>query len=1516
MTATAGEPSARARPDGSQPRPQHGSSGAAPDVETARPLRRRALSIGVSRFAPHPEYGVEDDDEPDDLSFARDRVAALKKALEHEAFGYVCTTLTSAGAGESTVDDPGPTAAALGAALRETLTESPGDDVLIVHVLSHGVPRTTGLYALGSDSAHLPETSVDAWLAAVEDFPGRPAVLFLLDLCHAGQAARRDWQLRTLDGSNRAWVMAAAGESELAVDGRFTQAVAEVLNDIAEKRIQFDHGRRFIDYYWFVGEVESRVKLLAADRGGLSQRVTAIAADRAARDLPFLPNPCHDSSPLNRVRGEIGARLSGELGAFLDEVADLAHFRRHAQGGAGFPEVLRAEGGRGLFTGRATETARLADWLEDETASRLCVVTGSPGAGKSALIGVLLCAAHPRLRTPTESLWEPLGRSVTASSALAAVHARQRTLREMVDSLARQLDLRPAGPNTEAPTDWTVEELIDALRRLAGPPPVVIVDALDEMRYGREAVRTLLQPIGTAVRPDGRPVCRLLLGARNEEPFTALVETARTSGDLVDLDDTRREYLEKDLREYIVKLLTAALQDAAPGGPSDEAVAGFAATTARALADAATGSFLMAALYASYALQDSVRQRLVDPAAARKLGSEVPLTLPGLLDLSFGQDHAHQLLRPVLAALAFAQGDGMPVSAVTAVARVFASGTVRVDAAVVGQLLDDVRAFLRSVADRDGTMLHGLLHKSVADELRLRPVPTDQQLSDTPGVLVHEALLRSLRDDPDGRPAWGALHGYPRRHLAQHAVDAGRFDELCTDPEFLVHADPDWLVPELRHAVSEPARSAAAVYRTSAHLHRRVEAEQRRHILALDAVRHEARTLADRLADPVPGTGSPMLWRPSWATGSRISAAHAFTLQVPDDRVTALAAATIDEAPLVVTGSRNGKVRVWNTRTGRQHAWADPRSGEIQALVCTRVEGATVLLSAGSGGALTLWDLPALTARSLPLDGHTATVRALACGEVVDSPSALTADESGRLLLWDLSGDEPVSTLRLPRSTNRVTALALVQARDGARTPVEQRSVLAIAVNEPDHIRFWSLVTEEELGPGIRHPSQVNALVTLTARGAEQLVTAGKDGHVRLWNARTHELTSQSAAPHDGPVYALACVTGTEGVRILSGGSDGTIRSWDPEEDGRQLSEINRFVGHMGAVTALAHPESDPPVVVSAGTDPVLWVWNVPWERQRTSMPVGHTSWVTALTVAELPERVLLASAGADGHIHRWDLADGTPYGTPLTPDPGPERARTPDTRPVHALTTTHLDGRPVLASGGADGHIHRWDLADGTPYGTPFATGTGPVHALTTTRLDGRPVLLSGGADGLLLCWDAASGRRRGLPFAGHSGGVNAVAGVDLGGRPTAVSCGDDGTLRIWDLWTGLAARAPVAAHQGWATALACTELDDGTAVAVTGGQDGLVRVWDLANGTGLTEPLRVTGGVNAVACGAVGGTPVVVAADDCAVRVWDLASGRLRENIGVPGTVPTLLLRGQELVLGCEWEVVVLRRRRTPED
>ncbi len=1625
---------------------------------------RHALSVGVSWFAPSPEHGL-DDEGPDPLTFAPDRVAALAEALEREPYCYRCIRLTGPDTAPGENLPPGvprakspapdghtpdtgpaaahpgwqPSAAHLGVAVHQALTSAGPEDVCVVHVLSHGVVRPTGLYALGADSVHTEWTSVRNWLSAVEDFPGRPLVLFLLDLCHSGAAARFDHQLRGLtDGHHRAWVIAASGPSELAVEGRFTRAVADVLNAVAERRIQYDHSRRHLGFHWFVDRVRDRLRELVEERGGMAHRVTADVLDTVAPELPFFPNPCFTHGPADVPRAR---PVPGPAAAVrFDDVADPDHFLRHARGGAGFTARSGATGEQdgGLFTGRHAELVRLAEWLgAGPAAARLQVVTGSPGAGKSALLGVVLRAVHPGMGSTTESVPELAALSRAAIAPPLTVHARQRTLAEIVDSLTRQAGAHAGGWTDRADgPEGDPRRLVDILSRGSGSPPVLVVDALDEARDAAALVHDLLIPLTTLTRPDGRPLCRLLLAARDEEPCSDLIATARADGSLIDLDETGRQTLSTDLAKYVTKLLDREMREATAGGrgeagegekgqghsgdghdagestdedrantgaPAQAAhaehgheesadhrndaagdeeggahehgavtderrgaeggVAAFAEATADALTDperaTTTGPYLMAALYASYASQKDVRHLLNDPVSAAELGAEVPRDLPALLDLGFAHGHAHRLLRPVLTALAFAQGDGMPVSLVAAVAHAFlthedgAAGKDRtavegavvtdaagsrppvtppgvVDASEVARLLDDLRAFLRTVPDRTGTVLYRLLHQSVADELRGLTAGTAAEGKDErPGAedrraagAVYGALIDSLRGPgPGDSPRWAGLDDYLRRHLAQHAFDAGHFDELCAEPQFLVHADPDWLDPELGRTTSEAARGASAVYRTSAHVHRRTSDEQRRHILAVDAVRHQAHTLADRLAAPGPGCGETMPWRPQWATGSRISAAHAFTLHLPEDRTTALAGALVD-VPIVVTGGRSGRLRVWDANNGRLLHTADPGLGEIRALACARIDDAPVVVVAGSDDSLAVRALPTLAPVAAPgLRGRGAGgVRAVTVVELAHRPMALTADSSGRLVLWDLVGDLPREELRT--GLGRTTALVCVPGDDAPSV---------VVADEEGTVRFCSLLGDSRQDGAFYHPGRVNALACAVVDGTPYVVTGGEDGAVRAWDFAGRVLRTESVPRHDGPVYALAWLEDEGGdSRVLSAGSDGTIRLWEP----RDGTEHSRFVGHMGAVTALAHPPSLPPVVVSAGMDAALRVWHVPTGRQRVSPAVGHTSWVNALARAVVGGREMLISAGADGLLHRWDLDSGTAYENPpplarapagdVTPPGGTGpllgTVRADGDRPVrvHALAVTLHEGRPLVVSAGPDGLLRCWDAERGTPYGDSFAPATAPVHAVSATVLAGRPLVVAGGADGRLHCWDVATGRRRGLPLAGHTGGVNALTCVELDTGPTVLSCGDDGTLRLWDLTTGLPVCPPVDAHSGWATALAGL-LIDGRPLAVTGGQDGRVRLWDLSRpepGSGLGrvrpygEPLSVSGGVNAVACTLVDGALLVAASDDCGVRLWDFASDARRTDIGVPGTVPSILLHGDRLALGCEWEVIVLRR------
>jgi hypothetical protein len=118
------------------------------------------------------------------------------------------------------------------------------------------------------------------------------------------------------------------------------------------------------------------------------------------------------------------------------------------------------------FTGRHHELRQLSLWLDGAASDRPVVVAGSPGAGKSALLGVLVCAARPSLAEESPAVRARLDiRSCPSlNHHLAAVHARGRDAFQLVRSIADQLDL-------PAPWGDGMPDLIDLLdaRLAAGP---------------------------------------------------------------------------------------------------------------------------------------------------------------------------------------------------------------------------------------------------------------------------------------------------------------------------------------------------------------------------------------------------------------------------------------------------------------------------------------------------------------------------------------------------------------------------------------------------------------------------------------------------------------------------------------------------------------------------------------------------------------------------------------------------------------------------------------------------------------------------------------------------------------------------------------------------------------------------------------------------------------------------------------------------------------------------------------
>ena len=312
-----------------------------------------------------------------------------------------------------------------------------------------------------------------------------------------------------------------------------------------------------------------------------------------------------------------------------------------------------------------------------------------------------------------------------------------------------------------------------------------------------------------------------------------------------------------------------------------------------------------------------------------------------------------------------------------------------------------------------------------------------------------------------------------------------------------------------------------------------------------------------------------------------------------------------------------------------------------------------------------------------------------------------------------------------------------------------------------------------------------------------------------------------------------------------------------------QLELAAHRMGCRGLATRIAAAAPDRP-------------WHTRWSHGRWAaghqVISGHGSGVDAVAAGALPDDTpVIISGGGDGTIRVWRMADGTPAGEPLRGHDGGVRAVAAGALP---------DGTPVIISGGEDGTIRVWRMADGTPAGKPLRGHDGGVRAVAAGALpDGTPVIISGGEDGTIRVWRMADGTPAGKPLRGHDGGVRAVAAGALpDGTPVIISGGSDGTVRMWRTADGTPVREPITGHGSDVSAVAAATLPDGTPIIISGGWDGTVRVWRTADGTPAGKQLtRHDGWVKAVAAGALpDGTPVIISGgDDGTVRVWRMADG-----------------------------------------
>jgi WD40 repeat protein len=1032
------------------------------------------------------------------------------------------------------------------------------------------------------------------------------------------------------------------------------------------------------------------------------------------------------------------------------------------------------------FRGRTAALTTIVNWLDRPVPDgRVLAVTGSPGVGKSAVLGRVVTTADARLQAMLPADDDAVRASV--ASVACAVHARGKTALEVAKEIARAASV--ALPQR-------VEDLVPALQaRLAerGHRFNVVIDALDEAASASQArilVSAVVLPLAQTCAACGAQV---VVGTRRVDDAGDLLTTLHGAA-IIDLDD-EVYFAEEDLSAYVLATLQL-VGDERPDNPYLDPVV--ASPVAARIAALAERNFLLGGLVArAHGLHD------LDPVEPARLAftPTVDAALGSYLDRlgSVGSVPA----RLALTVLAFAEAPGLTVELWRVALRALGASVTE----------EQLSRFTRSSAANfliessiDGLARRfRLFHQALSDALLREP---DQQ-----GLRTAEPLERRITEVliAQGRGGmWAHADQYLLRSLPAHAARSGLLDDLLTDDEYLLYADLLRVTPLADQAISMAAQNRIRLLRLTP---RAVSAgpAERAALLSMTAV--------------LEGTGSrfaawhPAPYRARWAAVAK-RAEHT-VLEGHAGGVRAVCPVKVHEQVMLASAGSDATVRLWDPVTGQQQRILQGHVGSVNAVCQLEMQGQTLLASAGEDTTVRLWD-PVTGRQQHILQGHVGSVNAVCQLEALGQTVLASAGEDATVRLWD-----PVTGRQ-----HRVLGGHVGSVNAVCQLEMQGQTLLASAGSDAT-VRLWDPVTGRQQHILEEDTDAVWAVGSVGLRGAVSLASAGIDRRVRLWDPVTGH--QQPVLEGHTDLIRSVCTVEVQGRWLLvSASRDGTVRLWDPMTS--QMQPVRD--GHTGWVSAVCPVEvQGRTLLATASFDRTVRLWDsVSGHQQRVLR--GHTDWIYGVCAVKVQRRVLLASASDDGTIRLWNPATGQQ-----------ERVLLGHTGGVSAVCTVEVQGRVLLASASDDATVRLWNPITGRPFPRRTMRDTlagrypgcmnghsGGVRSVCSVQVQGRSLLASAGIDQTVRLWDPVTGQQLRV-LQGHEDWVWAVCPVEVQGRTLLASASVDRTVRLWDPVTGQQQNV-LEGHADVVYAVCQIEVR-GRPVLASSSKDRTIRLWDPVLGT-----------------------------------------------------------------------------------
>jgi WD40 repeat protein len=530
---------------------------------------------------------------------------------------------------------------------------------------------------------------------------------------------------------------------------------------------------------------------------------------------------------------------------------------------------------------------------------------------------------------------------------------------------------------------------------------------------------------------------------------------------------------------------------------------------------------------------------------------------------------------------------------------------------------------------------------------------------------------------------------------------------------------------------------------------------------------------------------------------SALWSASQYTLEGHTSSVHAVAFSP--DGALIISGSADRTIRVWDVRTGT--FIGEALTGHVDDVLSVAFSPDGTQLASGSyDRTIRLWDTKNRSPIGEPFKGHLLPVNSVTFSPKGNVVLSCSLDKT--FILWDKTTGSPVSYAfrRLNFSPTHA-----VFSPDGNM----------ILLSGLDSVQLWDANIGLKIGDARGgHSRGVNS-VAFSPDGS-LFVSGDSNGAICLWDTRTSRMIGKFQ--EESIVYSLAF--SPDGSRVASGSRSNNICQWDVKT-GELVG--NPLRGHFSDVKSVAF-SPDGLQIASGSADRTIRLWDarvVPSPKHSlTDERITRRKGLVGATIFTLsPDAAQVATGSVTGRIYFWHVNTGNAVR---------KTERVNPSKPIFNLVALAYspDGCKLIASSNSQG-LRLFDVTTGKLIGKPWQV-VGNFGACSVLFSAGGTRLISGLYSGGIWVWDVTTGKPVVKRKAPENGGIGTIALSPDGTLLATGSQSDqlDGVPRLWDVEKARPIGGPLEGHRWYTYSL--TFSRDGT--RLISGSENLVLVHDVA--------------------------------------------------------------------------------------